>query len=111
LILFCSQGYTQRYKRNFKYRQIGPTSIAKTTSDSGKWTANGLGWIESLAVFEKNPLIIYAGSNSGGLYKSIDGGIYWNFVFDLPLVTGALCIYLDQNNPNSLWVGSGTPVN
>jgi len=110
-LVVVNSGYCQRYNRKFKFKQIGPISVPNTTSDSGTWSPNGMGWIESLAVYHRNPQIMYAGSNSGGLYRTEDGGEKWEFRFDIPLVTGALTIFLNQDDPNELWVGSGTPVN
>lgn len=37
----------------------------------------GGGWIEALAVDPHNPLIVYAGCDVGGVFKSVDGGETW----------------------------------
>ncbi|MBN1447380.1 MAG: T9SS type A sorting domain-containing protein [Bacteroidetes bacterium] len=54
-----------------------------------------------------NPDIVYAGSASGGLFKSTDGGDSWNPLTDfLPtLAIGHMAI--DRNNPDHLYIGTG----
>ncbi|TAN59220.1 hypothetical protein EPN16_07745 [bacterium] len=37
----------------------------------------GGGWIEALAVDPHNPMIVYAGCDVGGVFKSVDGGETW----------------------------------
>lgn len=111
--LFTSVAVTnaQWCKKHFKFRHLGPDRVPVTTSDTGSWCPNGIGWIESVAVFEQNRDIMYAGSNSGGLYRTKDGGKHWEFVLETNPVTGVLDIVLDSEDPQRLWVATGTPVN
>ena len=76
-----------------KARSIGPGAM------SGRITA--------VDAIHDNPNIIYAGSASGGLWKSNSGGITWKPIFDNEKVhsIGAISIY--QKNPNIIWVGTG----
>lgn len=76
-----------------KTRAIGPAGM------SGRITA-----IDAL---HDNPNIIYAGSASGGIWKSTSSGITWKPIFDKEKVhsIGALNIY--QKNPSIIWVGTG----
>lgn len=37
----------------------------------------GGGWIKALAVDPHNPMIVYAGCDVGGVFKSVDGGETW----------------------------------
>lgn len=76
-----------------KARSIGPAGM------SGRITA--------IDAVDDNPNIIYAGSASGGLWKSTSGGISWKPVFDEEKVhsIGAISVY--QKNPNIIWVGTG----
>ena len=76
-----------------KPRNIGPAGM------SGRVTA--------IDAVESNPDVIYAGTASGGLWKSTSGGIQWTPIFDdQPAHSiGAVAIY--QNNPDIVWVGAG----
>lgn len=117
LFLFISLAFLafpvkgQLCKKHLRFTHLGPHNVPETTSDSGDWCPNGIGWIESLGVFDANRNLMYAGSNSGGLFKTIDGGKNWEFVFHTQPVTGVLDIVVDQYDPDLLWVASGTPVN
>lgn len=79
--------------KSMKARSIGPGAM------SGRITA--------IDAIHENPNIIYAGSASGGLWKSTSGGITWEPIFDNERVhsIGAISIY--QKNPNIIWVGTG----
>ena len=74
-------------------RSIGPAGM------SGRVTA--------LEAVESNPDIMYAGTASGGLWKSEGGGTAWEPIFDeQPVLSiGAIAIY--QKNPSIIYVGTG----
>ena len=76
-----------------KPRNIGPAGMS--------------GRITSIDVVRTSPEIIYAGSASGGLWKSESGGIAWEPIFDseLPLSIGAVAV--SQKTPDIIWVGTG----
>ena len=63
----------------------------------------------SLAIHPTNPLIVYAGTAGGGLYRTIDGGATWKALLDqaASLAIGALA--LSPVNPETLYVGTGEP--
>lgn len=65
------------------------------------------GRITAIDAIHDNPNIIFAGSASGGLWKSTSGGITWEPIFDHEKVhsIGAISIY--QKNPNVIWLGTG----
>ena len=64
------------------------------------------GRISSIAAVPDDPLTIYVGSASGGVWKSKDGGLAWRPVFDEHTQSiGAVAI--DPKNPKNLWVGTG----
>ncbi len=69
------------------------------------------GRISCLDVHPTDPNTIYAGSASGGVYKSTNLGVSWDIVFgdDGTYSMGALAV--DPNDGNTIWVGPGEPSN
>ncbi|MCB9399032.1 MAG: glycosyl hydrolase [Acidobacteria bacterium] len=67
------------------------------------------GRVTCAAMDPRGTNVIYVGSASGGLFKSIDGGASWTALLDDLdcLAVGALT--LDPNNPDILYVGMGEP--
>ena len=76
-----------------KPRSIGPAGM------SGRVTA--------IDAVHADPQVIYAGTASGGLWKSTSGGIDWKPIFDEQPThsIGAVAIY--QKTPDVVWVGAG----
>jgi photosystem II stability/assembly factor-like uncharacterized protein len=54
-----------------------------------------------------DPMVYYVGASSGGVFKSTDGGLNWDPMFDdMPAQSiGALAIA--PSDPNVVWVGTG----
>lgn len=79
--------------QNMKARSIGPAGMS--------------GRIADIEVVETNTDIIYVGSATGGLWKSTNGGVTWNPVFDDQPASsiGAVSVY--QKNPDIVWTGTG----
>lgn len=65
------------------------------------------GRTRSLIIRPDNPLVMYAGSVSGGVWQSLDGGQTWNALDDqmANLSIGALA--MDPNDPNTIYAGTG----
>lgn len=76
-----------------KARNIGPGGM------SGRVTA--------IDVNLSSPNIIYAGTASGGLWKSEGGGVNWKPIFDKEKVASIGAIAINQKNPDEIWVGTG----
>ncbi|HEY9421754.1 MAG TPA: hypothetical protein VIW92_10090, partial [Thermoanaerobaculia bacterium] len=76
-----------------KARSIGPAGMS--------------GRVTSIAAVESNPNIVYIGAASGGVWKSVNGGVTWEPLFDdQPVASiGALAVF--QANPDVVWVGTG----
>lgn len=76
-----------------KFRELGPAVVG--------------GRIDDFAVVESNPDIIYAGSASGGIWKTSDGAITWKPIFDQggAMSIGALAVA--PSNPAVVWAGTG----
>ncbi|HSG40871.1 MAG TPA: hypothetical protein VLE27_14630 [Thermoanaerobaculia bacterium] len=76
-----------------KARSIGPAGMS--------------GRVTSIDAVESNPSIVYVGAASGGVWKSVNGGVTWEPLFDdQPVASiGALAVF--QANPDIVWVGTG----
>lgn len=79
--------------KNYKARNIGPAGM------SGRVTA--------IDAVDANPDIIFAGTASGGLWKSDNGGIAWKPVFEKEATASIGAIAIQQSNPSVVWVGTG----
>ena len=79
--------------KNMEPRNIGPAGM------SGRITA--------IDAVTSNPDIIYAGSASGGLWKSTSGGIDWKPVFEDQPTASIGAVAIQQSNPSVVWVGTG----
>jgi photosystem II stability/assembly factor-like uncharacterized protein len=93
---------------DYTWEALGPFEVANHSSDTGQWTANGIGWVESLGVAGRKERKIYAGSNVGGLFYSKNYGETWDFRFNLDRVCGVWDIVLDKTWARRLWVATGT---
>jgi photosystem II stability/assembly factor-like uncharacterized protein len=64
------------------------------------------GRIAAIDAVATSPLTIYVGAASGGVWKSIDGGVVWKPIFDEHIQSiGAIAV--DSKNPKTVWVGTG----
>ncbi|MEM8938890.1 MAG: hypothetical protein AAGC64_06050 [Bacteroidota bacterium] len=79
--------------KNMKPRNIGPAGM------SGRITA--------IDVVTDEPDVMYAGAASGGVWKSISGGIDWEPIFDDQTTASIGAIAIQQSNPSVVWVGTG----
>ena len=76
-----------------KARSIGPAGM------SGR-----IGDIEAVV---SNPNIIYVGAATGGVWKSTNGGITWQPIFDDQPASSIGAVSVFQANPSIVWVGTG----
>src|SRR5260221_638673 len=74
-----------------RYRYIGPVGN-RTTSIVG---------------VPGQPYIYYAGSASGGIFKTSDGGIHWEAIFDGQPVSSIGSLAIAPSDPNTIWAGTG----
>lgn len=76
-----------------KARSIGPASMS--------------GRVAAIDVVESNPDIIYVGAATGGLWKSVDGGLSFTPVFDDQPVAAIGAVAVFQPSPEIIWAGTG----
>lgn len=98
-VLICSaQNGGPRTDENtfgaLKARHIGPAVMS--------------GRISAIDALHSDPRLIYVGSASGGLWKSMNGGVTFDPLFDeYNQSIGAIAI--DQEHPDTVWAGTGEP--
>jgi photosystem II stability/assembly factor-like uncharacterized protein len=63
--------------------------------------------IAAVAGVAGNRLIYYAGSASGGIFKTIDGGSTWEPIFDKEPVSSIGALAVAPSDPNVVWAGTG----
>ena len=74
-------------------RSIGPAGMS--------------GRVTSIGVVRHNRNIIYVGTASGGLWKSVSGGTSWEPLFDQEEVASIGIVTIDPSNASTIWVGTG----
>ena len=79
--------------KGFVFRPIGPAVMMGRTDD-----------IEGS---EKDPMLIYIGFATGGLWKSTDGGYHWKSLWDQMPNESIGSIGVSASNPDVVYVGTG----
>ena len=79
--------------RGFQFRSIGPATM--------------MGRVDDIAGAEKDPMTIYIGFATGGLWKSTDGGNHWHSEFDNLPNESIGAIGIAPSDPNVVYVGTG----
>ena len=51
--------------------------------------------------------VYYIGAASGGVWKTVDGGVHWDPVFDEQPAQSIGALAIDPTNPNVVWAGTG----
>jgi photosystem II stability/assembly factor-like uncharacterized protein len=69
--------------------------------------ANMSGRIVDVAVYEKEPRIMYVASASGGLWKTVNHGVTFQPVFDRQNTVALGAVAVHPSNPDLVWVGTG----
>src|SRR5689334_20223166 len=79
--------------RGLEFRSIGPATM--------------MGRVDDIAGAEKDPMIIYIGFATGGLWKSTDGGNHWQPQLDNQENNSIGAIAIAPSDPNIVYVGTG----
>ncbi|MBQ4804196.1 hypothetical protein J8L88_15135 [Aquimarina sp. MMG015] len=88
-----AQEFSMDYVKKIHPRNIGPGGMS--------------GRVTSIDVVTSNPDIMYAGTASGGLWKSTSGGIKWKPIFDKEVTASIGAVAIQQSNPSVVWAGTG----
>jgi photosystem II stability/assembly factor-like uncharacterized protein len=79
--------------RAFEFRSIGPAVM--------------MGRVDDIQGTEKDPMLLYVGFATGGLWKSTDGGNHWRSQFDNMPNESVGAIGIAPSDPNIVYVGMG----
>jgi photosystem II stability/assembly factor-like uncharacterized protein len=82
-----------KHFERLEWRSIGPCNMGGRTAD-----------VEGVP---GNPNIVYAGTASGGVWKTTNGGTSWIPIFEREHTISVGDIALEPNNPDVIWVGTG----
>ncbi len=91
--IITAQEFSINYVKNKKPRNIGPGGMS--------------GRVTTIDVVNADTDIIYAGTASGGLWKSTSGGIKWESIFNKEITASIGAVAIQQSNPSVIWVGTG----
>src|SRR5438094_1903846 len=69
--------------------------------------ANMSGRIVDVAVYEKEPRIMYVASAAGGLWKTSNHGTTFTPVFERETAVALGAVAVHQADPDLVWVGTG----
>jgi len=79
--------------RGFEFRSIGPATM--------------MGRVDDIAGAEQDPMTMYLGFATGGLWKSIDGGNHWKPMFDNMPNESIGAIAIAPSDLNVVYIGTG----
>jgi photosystem II stability/assembly factor-like uncharacterized protein len=82
---------TGEFFNQLEYRHIGPVGNR----------------VSAVVGVPGDPNTYYFGSASGGVFKSVDGGVHWEPVFDDQPAASIGALAIDPVNPNVVWAGTG----
>ncbi|MBI5933362.1 MAG: choice-of-anchor D domain-containing protein [Chloroflexi bacterium] len=87
-------------------------SAAGITSASWTWIGPGNigGRVRSIVINPSDPNIMYAGSVTGGIWKTTDGGTTWQIMDDFMANMAVSTMVMDPTDSNILYAGSGEAI-
>jgi photosystem II stability/assembly factor-like uncharacterized protein len=65
--------------------------------------------VSSVAGVPGDPNVYYAGAATGGIWKTVDGGISWQPIFDKQMVSSVGALAVARSNASIVWAGTGEP--
>ena len=78
---------------SIRARSIGPAGMS--------------GRVAAICAVESDPNVIYVGAATGGVWKSVDGGLAWKPIFDDQPAASIGAVQVFQAAPETIWVGTG----
>jgi hypothetical protein len=88
------------------WTSIGPTNAGPIVGSGTNVDIPGVARMDRIAFHPTNASILYTGSPSGGLWKTINGGASWTSIGD-GLPSGVACLGVAPSNGNVIYVFTG----
>jgi photosystem II stability/assembly factor-like uncharacterized protein len=88
-----AQSLDARLWNDLEWRSIGPAAMG--------------GRISGIAGVPGNLRLLYAATGSGGLFKTVNGGVTWQALFERPETISIGDIAIDPKHPDTVWLGTG----
>ncbi len=93
IALPASAAYDKVFFAGMKARNIGPGAMS--------------GRVAAVDVVTARPEIMYVGSATGGVWKTVNSGTTWTPIFDDQSVSSIGAVAIFQAKPEIVWVGTG----
>ncbi len=106
-ILFSSPGYSQKKNAAPDKDSLYNSDLFNALSFRCLGTAVTSGRVVDFAVNPDRQKEYYVAAAAGGVWKTSNGGITYNPVFENEGSYSIGCVRIDPNNSNVVWVGSG----
>src|SRR5499433_3930891 len=90
-VLTRGQQIDHKILSSLRYRYIGPVGNR----------------VSAIAGVPGQPNMYYAGAASGGIFKTTDGGVHWQPLFDDQAVSSIGSLAVAPSDPNIIWAGAG----
>ncbi len=87
--------------------QAGPSDSAFTRALHWRFIGPTGGRTTAITGVAGDPMVIYAGAASGGVWRTLNGGITWKPVFDREPVSSIGALAVAPSAPNEVWAGTG----
>lgn len=106
----------RRMPRRARWEAWKEEASKRSRSSKGDWQYignddipmyGGAGRVNHVAVHPDDPMTIYAGSASGGLWRSRDGGDTWEGMTDHIPVLGVSKVLIHPENPDTIYLATG----
>jgi photosystem II stability/assembly factor-like uncharacterized protein/DNA-binding FrmR family transcriptional regulator len=111
LSLVCAASAMAQNKPRQELKEVTPDKVDTTVYERLKYRYIGPegNRVTSVTGVPGDPNTYYAGAASGGLWKSSDGGIHWQPVFDAQPVSSVGALAVAPSDPNVVYAGTGEP--
>src|SRR6185437_2131043 len=103
-------------KRIFAFAMVGSSMLVPARAQRSGSDFNALVWrelgpfrggrVEAVAGVAGNPYIFYFGAVSGGVWKTTNGGLNWQPLFQHESVASIGAIAVAPSDPNIIYVGT-----
>jgi photosystem II stability/assembly factor-like uncharacterized protein len=87
-----AQEFSETLINGMKWRQIGPFRGGRVLAVTG---------------VPGNPNLFYLGAVSGGVWKTVNGGVTWEPLFDKEPISSIGALAVAESDPNVIYVGTG----